>query len=213
MRAMVRLRGAAAICALALAGCAAQPIGTFDDARITSEAAQAQTDLYFRPGEVSLLPGEVERVNRLLASLVLGPQDDVVMTFGTSGSDVLDTRRIAEARRVIASAPARLRIVAPPGFARAPDQPDIVLIQAIRYSRVLVTCPGSGRTNENPAYLAAIPPMGCANAVNLAAQAAAPRDLTAPRRLEGSETVRAIAAVERYREGPIVVPSVGASEN
>lgn len=213
MRQMTTRRALAATLALALAACEAQPIGTFNGAMITSEAAQAQTDLYFRPGEGSMLPGEADRVNRFLAALLLNSQDDVIITFGSTGSDVLDARRVAEARRAIASKPARTRIVRPLGFARAPDRPDVVLIQAVRYDRVKVTCPGSGRTAETPALLTPMPVMGCSNAVNIAVQADQKRDLTAPRRLQGADAIPAIRAVERYRVEPINVPPVGTFEN
>lgn len=202
-----------ALAALALAGCEAQPIGTFDPAAVTSEAAQAQADLYFRPGTPGLLPGEAAKANALLRSLLLRPQDDVVLTFGTTGSEVLDAQRIGAARRALATGPARLRVVAPLGFARAPDRPDVVLMQVLRYDRVLVTCPGSGRTNENPALLTPIPVMGCANPVNIAEMAAEKRDLTAPRRLEEPDTVADIRAVRRYRAGEVRVPSVGATSD
>ncbi|MBP7242536.1 CpaD family pilus assembly lipoprotein [Amaricoccus sp.] len=189
----------------ALAGCVAQPIGTFDPATITSEAAQAQRDLWFRPGTAAFLPGQTAEANALLRSLLLRPEDDVVLTFGSTGSDVLDARRVAAARSALATAPARLRIVGPLGFARAPDRPDVVLLQVLRYDRALVTCPGLGRTQEPASFLSDIPPMGCANTVNLAVQTDQLRDLTAPRRLEGSGAVVGVAAVDRYRRGEVKI--------
>lgn len=205
VRASLGLRAAAAAGALALAGCAAQPIGTFDRAQVTSANSQAQQDLFFRPGTPSPLPGETERMNAFLQSLLLRPQDDVIVTFGTTGSDRLDAARMHAVRRAIASDPARLRLVGPLGFARAPGpNPDIVLVQAVRYDRVVVTCPGSGRTNESTALLTPIPVEGCANPVNIATMAAEKRDLTAPRRLQGSDAVASVAAVERYREGAVI---------
>lgn len=196
-------RTAAAALALALAGCQAQPIGTYESARFAAEGAQAQRDVYFRPGAPSLLPGEAERVNALLRSLLLRPQDDVVMTFGATGSDALDARRIAEARRAIAVAPARLRIVRPLGFARAPERPDVLLVQAIRYDQVRVDCPPVARADENRPPYAATPPLGCANAVNLAEMAAEKRDLTAPRAFDKSDPTADVAAVGRYRAGAV----------
>jgi pilus biogenesis lipoprotein CpaD len=196
-------RALALAAAAALAGCAAQPIGTFDTATITRLGGEVQRDLYFRPGAASLLPGQAEQTNGLLRGLLLRPQDDVIVTFGSTGSDRLNAQRAAELRRSIASGPARLRIVGPLGFAQAPVQPDVALLQVRRYDRALVTCPGSGRTNEDRALLTPIPVMGCANEANLAAQAAELRDLTAPRRLEGADAAVAITAVERYRRGGV----------
>ncbi len=202
-----RLRAALAVAAaaLALAGCEAMPIGTFDRAQVTSANAQAQHDLYFRPGTPNPLPGETERMNAFLRALLLRPQDDVIVTFGTTGSDRLDAARMHAVRRAIASDPARLRLVGPLGFARAPDRPDVVLVQAVRYDRVVVTCPGSGRTNESTALLLAIPVEACANPVNIATMAAEKRDLTAPRRLEGSDAFASVRAVQRYRVGEVTV--------
>jgi type IV pilus biogenesis protein CpaD/CtpE len=197
---------AAGAAAFLLAGCEAQPIGTFDEAQVTSANAQAQVDLYFRPGTPHPLPGETERMNAFLRALLLRSQDDVIVTFGTTGSDRLDAARMAAVRQAIASDPARLRFVGPLGFGRAPGRnPDIVLVQAVRYDRVVVTCPGSGRTNENPALLTPIPVEGCANPVNIATMAADKRDLTAPRRLEGSDAFTSVGAVERYRVGDVTV--------
>lgn len=200
--------------ALALSGCMAMPIGTMDRAAITSAGAQAQTDLFFRPGSAQFLPGEAARVNGLLRSLVLNDQDDVVLVFGSTGSDTLDARRVAAARQSIAPGPARLRIAHPLGFARVPDpNPDIVLVQIRRHDRILVTCPGSGRTNEATAILLRIPTEGCANAVNLAHQASEKRDLTAPRRLEGAQAIPSAAAIATYRAGRVTVPPVGSTSN
>jgi pilus biogenesis lipoprotein CpaD len=197
----------AALAALvaALAGCAAQPIGTFDPPTVTRLGGEVQRDIYFRPGAASLLPGQAEEMNGLLRSLVLRPQDDVIVSFGSTGSDRLNAQRAAELRRTIASGPARLRIVGPLGFALAPDRPDVALLQVRRYDRALVTCQDSGRTLEDPALYSPIPLLGCANTANLAAQASELRDLTAPRRLEGSDAIPSVRAVERYRAGEVTV--------
>ncbi len=201
------------LAALTLAGCSAMPIGTMDPAEVTSAGAQAQTDLFFRPGAADLLPGEAARVNALLHSLVLRAEDDVVIVFGATGSDVLDARRVAEVRRDLRPGPARLRIARPLGFARVPDRPDIALVQVRRYDRVLITCPGSGRTNENVTFAQPIPTEACANPVNIAEMAVDKRDLTAPRRLEGSSAITAATAVETYRAGKVVVTPVGQTSN
>jgi len=196
---------AAGAAALALAGCAAQPIGSFDPAHVTSANSRAQQDVYFRPGAAGFLPGEAERMNAFLRALLLRPQDDVIVTLGSTGSDRLDAARLATMRKTIASQPARLRVIGPLGFARAPDRPDVAMVQAVRYDQVVVTCPGSGRTNENPALLTAIPVTGCANAANIATMAAEKRDLSAPRRLGGPDGGADVRAIERYRAGDVTI--------
>lgn len=207
MRMANLLRATTAACAAAilLAGCEAMPIGTFDRPDVTSANAQAQRDFYFTPGSAAPLPGEVEKTNAFLRALLLRPQDDVVLTFGPTGSDRLNAARAAALRAAIASGPARLRIVGPLGFGTYPDRPDVVLVQAVRYDQVVVVCPGSGRTNENPALLTPIPVEGCANAANVATMAAEKRDLSAPRRLSGADAVTAALAVERYRVGDVSI--------
>jgi pilus biogenesis lipoprotein CpaD len=207
-----RLLAGAGLAALALAaGCNQQPIGTFDSAEIVSQAAQAHHDLFFQPGSAGLAAGEAGRVNAFLAGLQLRAEDDVVVRLGPTGSDRLDRQRIATAQHAIAQGPARLRIVAPLGFARAPDRADIALVQVLRYDRLLVQCMGSGRTNENTGELQEIPITGCTNAANLAHMADSKRDLTAPRRLESSDTASAIAAVGRYREGRVTTAPLTAT--
>lgn len=205
----VRLLGAGAIL-LALAACEAQPIGPFDQPRLASLGGEAQQDVFFRPGAPDLLPGEAARMNGFLQSLALRPQDDVIVTLGETGSPVLDARRAQSMRRAIASGPARLRIVGPLGFGGFPDRPDVALVQARRYDRVLVECPPLTVPGEDVAP-DIVPPMGCANAVNRATMAAEKRDLTAPRRLEGSDGQQAVAAIERYRAGRIVFAPLGSS--
>jgi type IV pilus biogenesis protein CpaD/CtpE len=200
--------GLAAAAAL-LGGCAAQPVGSFGGARITSEAAQVQRDLLFRPGTAQLLPGEAERLNGLLRSLPLRAEDDVVLTFGSTGSEALDARRAVELRRVVAHGPARLRIRGPVGLARAPERPDVVLAQVLRYDSLRVACEGGLRADgDRP-----LPAGGCANAVNVASMAAEKRDLVAPRELRGSEVMTSVGAIERHRAGDVKFTPLDSSGN
>ena len=56
------------ICAaLALTGCADQPVASFESPRYLDTGAQAQTDLYFRPGTSQLAAGEQEKTMFLSA--------------------------------------------------------------------------------------------------------------------------------------------------
>jgi type IV pilus biogenesis protein CpaD/CtpE len=202
-RPLRRLLAGAGLATLALtAGCNQQPIGTFDPAEIVSQSSQAHHDLFFVPGAAGLAPGEAARVNAFLAGLQLRAEDDVVVRLGPTGSDRLDRQRIATAQHAIARGPARLRIVAPLGFARAPDRADVALVQVLRYDRVVVQCMGSGRTDEMGVQQE-IPITGCTNAANLAHMADSKRDLSAPRTFEGSDATSAIAAIGRYREGRV----------
>lgn len=175
-----RLAAALGLAALGLAGCADQPVGSFDRPRYVADAAQAQTDLRFIPGSAQLASGEAERLAGFLRSLVLRQNDDIVLTFGPSGSTTLDRARIAAAEAAVAraGAPARVRTVDHRGFGRGVDRGDRVLVQAVRYDVLVVEC---GDAGIDAADAGLLPPMGCANAANLAHMAASVRDLTEPR--------------------------------
>jgi len=196
---------AAGATALLLSGCVALPIGTFDDASVTPGPVRLRQELYFQNGAAVLMPGEAERMNRVLRDLALQPQDDVILSFGATGSDLLDAQRIAAMRGIIASNPARLSVIGPLEIAPTPDRPDILLLQVRLARRLLVTCPANGVPIEEEALNPQIPAFGCSNAVNVAEMAAEKRDLTAPRRLQGSDAIPSVRAVERYRVGDVTI--------
>lgn len=157
-----------------LAGCEAQPVGTFDPPGYRADGAQAQTDLIFVPGSADLVQGETARLARLFR--------------GT---------------------PARVRVVVAPGFRNSDTRPDTVLVQAIRYDRLRVACPGNpAATNE---LTTPLPSIGCANAINRAVMADSIRDLVEPRRFGGAEAGLAAAAVGRAREGKAVTSPLDSS--
>lgn len=169
-----------AVAALGLtAGCADQPIGGFDRPRFVADAAQAQTDLRFEPGSARLASGEAARLSAFLRGLVLRPNDDIVLSFGSSGSMVLDRQRVAAVEAAVAAArtPARVRIEDVRGFGRGPDQGDRVLVQAFRFDVLVVECGTMGIESGADQ----LPVLGCANEANLAHMAASVRDLTDPR--------------------------------
>lgn len=184
--------------ALALSACADQPIGGFDRPRYVAEAAQAQTDLRFVPGSARLAAGEADRFGVFLRGLVLRPSDDLELTFGPSGSTVLERQRIAAVEAAIARAgtPARVLISDTRGFGRGVDRGDLVLVRALRHDVLVVDCGTMGMT---PAEIAGnqLPPIGCANETNLAHMAASVRDLTHPRVLGPAPAALAAAPLVR----------------
>ncbi len=196
---------AAGAAALLLSGCVALPIGTFEDATVTPGPVQVRQGFYFQNGAPTLLPGEAERMNRLLRSLALRPQDDVSLTFGPTGSDVLDAERAAAMRGIIASNPARLSVIGPLDAGPTLDRPDVVLLQVRLFNRLLVTCPVNGVPIAEEALNPQLPEFGCANPVNIAEMAADRRDLTAPRTLRGSNGIQSVRAVERYQVGDVTI--------
>lgn len=204
---------AAGAAALLLSGCVALPIGTFDDATVTPGPVQVRQSFYFQNGAPLLLPGEAERMNRVLRELALRPQDEVILSFGATGSDELDYQRIAAMRGIIASNPARLSVIGPLAPAPTPDRPDIVLLQVRLFNRLLVTCPVNGVPIGEEALNPQVPGYGCANAVNVAEMAAEKGDLTAPRRLVGSDAIPSVRAVERYRLGDVTIAPLETTTN
>lgn len=208
-----RKGAAAALAALLLSGCVALPIGTFDDATVTPGPVQVRQGFYFQHGAPLLLPGEAERMNRVLRELALRSQDEVILTFGATGSDDLDHQRIAAMQGIIASNPARLSVIGPLAEAPDPDRPDVVLLQVRLFNRLLVTCPVNGVPISEEALNPQVPGYGCANTVNVAEMAAKKGDLTAPRRLTGSDGVTSVRAVERYRAGEVTIAPLETTTN
>jgi hypothetical protein len=204
---------AAGAAAMSLSGCVALPIGTFDEATVTPGPVQVRQGFYFQNGEPLLLPGEAQRMNRILRELALRPQDEVILTFGATGSDELDYQRIAAMRGLIASNPARLSVIGPLEPAPAPDRPDVVLLQVRLFNRLLVTCPVNGVPIAEEGLNPQVPGYGCANAVNVAEMAAEKSDLIAPRQLKGSDAVTSVRAVERYRMGDVTIAPLETTTN
>lgn len=195
----------AALLAMAflLAGCADQPVASFEQPRYQSQAAQAQTDIYFRPGSPELANGETERLRRFLAAQVLRPTDDVILDLPSTGVAQLDARRSKVTRSAVGPVPARVRFIGRQGFVNSDPRPDAVFVQVLRYDKVAVDCVNSGRDAFETQVLQPFPAIGCVNAINIARMADEIRDLSAPRDLGPSEAVVGVAAVKRYQEGNI----------
>jgi type IV pilus biogenesis protein CpaD/CtpE len=103
----------------------------------------------------------------------------------------------------VAPAPARVRIVQRPGWTLRDPYPDAALVQVIRYGRVNVRCQTPNGDFVDERFGRSELMMGCANALNIASQAAQPRDLTAPGTLSGAGSSADIMAVENYRSGTV----------
>lgn len=185
----------------AVAGCEAQPVGTFEQASYSPDTPVFQYQLHFTPGAATVAPGEPEQVRTLSRRLVLGPEDDILLRYNRSGIPALDVARLGTLERLFAGERARVRVTFEPGLTYESKQPNTTWVEAIRYDRVLVTCPG------NPAgpmeFTTPLPDIGCANAINLATMASSPRDLMAPRDFGGSDTMSVAAAVDRLRRDKV----------
>lgn len=92
---------------LALAGCEAQPLGSFQPARYLASPTQPDLLVSFAPGGATLATGEVARLDAYVRGALLGPDDDVVVYVGPSGSRRLDAERLGTLRSVFPATRAR----------------------------------------------------------------------------------------------------------
>ncbi|MFT3972954.1 MAG: hypothetical protein QM699_05770 [Amaricoccus sp.] len=159
---------------LALAGCEAQPLGSFQSARYMASPTQPDLLLSFAPGGATLAPGEVARLDSYVRGGMLGANDDVVLYVGPSGSRRLDAERLGKLAKVFPATRARVRVVAAPEAAGVEVGPDGVVVRTVSYGKITIECPGN---TAGPLELTTpLPEMTCANAFNRATMAANPRD-------------------------------------
>jgi type IV pilus biogenesis protein CpaD/CtpE len=202
----IRFAGLAIAAAALLAGCqeapeyrfAAQPTGSFETPEYQPTPPEAQFTLAFVPGTPQLRDGEAAMLRNRLRTLAVAPGDDIVITYGITGSSTLDRSRVSVVREAVGPTPARVRVFA--GQLGADVLANAALVQVQRYGRLTVVCPGTALNTWELDYNSPLPSLGCSNAVNRATQASVPRDLLEPRRMRGSEGVASAEAVRRHRE-------------
>lgn len=198
-----------AFAAMLIAGCADQPIGTFDHAAFRVQAIEpASHMLGFVPDTSRLVAGEAERLAAFLAPLAGAGTGEILVTYLPSGSPELDRARM---RVVTASLretgwPGSILIVESRGRERTDRRSDLVLVEPLSRGQLLVACPRRHADALEERYATPLPPIGCANAANLAEMAADRRDLVEPRRLGPSDGAVSAAAVLRHRTGQVVAP-------
>ena len=195
---------AAGALALLLAGCAEQPIGSFERAQFVASGAQAHHDVRFMPGCTRLAPGEAERLSAFLGELGLRHGDDIVVNMHSTGSDRRDRERQASLRNAINAGPARVELSAAPGFSRKDPRKNSALVQVVRHDQVGVDGRDGGYSESDLAHRMPFPKLNCANPRNLAQMAADKRDLTRPRALGPARGEPAAGAVRRQRDGEVV---------
>ena len=189
------------LAALALAGCEAMPVGTMDRAETVASRAAGPYTLYFTPEAAVLAPGETQRLSSYLQTLRVGPEQDILLEVGNSGSAVLDARRLQTLDRTFAGSRARVRVIVPR------EQPVAGLSNAVRltvvdYTLLVVECPAQELAGE---LTTPLPPIGCSNAINRATMAANKRDVVAPTGVLGPSDAGVDAkAVQRYRDGKVI---------
>ena len=193
---------------LALAGCEAMPIGTMDRAKTVASLDAGPYTLYFTPESPVLAAGEGQRLSSYLSTLRVGPNQDILLEVGNSGSAVLDARRLQTLERTFAGNRARVRVVVPQ------QQPVAGLSNAVRltvvdYDLLVVGCPSQTLVGE---LTTPLPPLGCSNAINRATMAADKRDVVAPLgTLPPSGAGVNAKAVQRYRDGKVITLPISVS--
>ncbi len=188
--------------ALALAACEAQPVGYFDRAEYRADVAASPYTLYFQPDSDVLVAGETQRVASYLKSLRLKHDDDILLEVGRSPSVVLDARRVQALRRTFAAYGSRVRVTVPRTLPAAEAMSNAVRVSVERYDLIVVKCPPVAQPNELSTPL---PQLGCSNEINRATMAANKRDLIVPGELGGPDGGASEAAVQRYREGKVLL--------
>lgn len=198
---------------LALAGCEAQPVGSFQPARYVADQTQPDLLLTYAPRAAALARSEVARLDAYVRGALLGPDDDVVIYAGPSGSRGLDAARLASLRQVFPATRARVRMITAPDAAGVAVGigvgPDGLVVRTVSYGRITVECPGN---TAGPLELTTpLPEMTCANAFNRATMAANPRDLIAPGAFGGTPAGLAATAIRRQQEGKLPYREIGLS--
>lgn len=194
---------------LGLAGCEAQPLGSFQTARYSASEIQPDLLLTFTPGRATLAPAELARLDTYLRDALPGPGDDVELYTGRSGSRRLDAARLTTLRQAFPATPARVRLITAPEAAGVDVGPDSVVVRTVSYARITVECPGN---TAGPLELTTpLPEMTCSNAFNRATMAANPRDLIAPDDFGGTPAGLAAAAVKQQQDGKVPYRMIGLS--
>ncbi len=197
----LRIAALALASALALAACEQQPVGYFDRPEYVADRVAGPYALYFQPESDALAVGEAQRLTSYLRTLALKPDQDIVLEIGKSGSAVLDGRRRLTLQRAFAGTRARVRVAQPRETVDPQVLSNTVRVTVESYRLIIVKCPPMAQPGE---LTTPLPPIGCANAVNVAEMAANKRDLIEPRELKGSEGVTSVAAIQRHREGKVI---------
>ncbi|MEO1019930.1 MAG: CpaD family pilus assembly lipoprotein [Pseudomonadota bacterium] len=210
--------GTVAACVLGLAACQApvSPAGTEYIPEPTVSVEQRQIEIYFATDRAELDADQTARLAQFLADLD-PPANSLVSLTGHAdyrSSDqhnlALSERRIAAVRQEIetlgyrdlqidAEAYGEHQAVQPPATpaALARDRRTGVTVQV--FAAVGPPCPNWSRSVAFDPQNLPSSNLGCANATNLAAMIADPRDLAEGRTPGPTDGAQAIGAIERYR--------------
>jgi pilus assembly protein CpaD len=192
--------------ALALAACApgaAEYTKSEAPNQLQVEGSTRAVTVAFAPGSARLGPAAAAHLDGLVATGAIRPADRVTIT--AAGPPGLAAAREA----AISSRLLRWGIAAEVGSPGAASA-NRALITVGRYAVTLPPCPNWSQPRSND--FTNMPPsnFGCATAVNLGLMVASPADLVAPGELASADGKPAAAAVDRYLNDQVQLPTVAA---
>jgi pilus assembly protein CpaD len=186
-----------------LLGACASPT-TYSDAEapktLRLDTATTQLDLRFAPGSATLAPADAVRLRQLAANGGIAPSDRV--TIAAAGPPDLAQLRMAS----VSSQLLRFGIVANPDrLAEVPPERAVVVV-----TRTLVTlpaCPNFSKPSNSDFGNQPSSNFGCANQTNFGMMVANPTDLASGLPVAGSAGQPAAAAINRYMNDKVVLPT------
>lgn len=203
-------RLALAVLLTALAGCDTPEPGNIGYARYDSRPASVAFQLNFAQGSRTLARGEAVRLRQTIENLGVRNGDDIIVRIAQSGDPALDQGRAATAAAALAGTPAHVRVIGSDTHPLGTGSSALAVVEVTRFGQVRVVCPTPIDAWERDRLLTS-PPVGCANALNIAEMAVSPKDLLTPRPLRGSEGAVTANAVIRHDTDKVKDP--GSFEN
>jgi len=172
--------------------------------RLTIDDASRNYTLRFAPGSASLARGEVEHLDRLVASGEIGGHDRI--TISPAGPPALAARRSETVAAVMLNhgmtvAAARLGVV----------PPDSAILEVERYLVSLPPCPNWSKPPSSDFTNMRMSNFGCATATNFGEMVANPADLAGGRPLGMAAGAPAAAAIARYNADKVVLPTANSA--
>jgi pilus assembly protein CpaD len=191
------------VVALALLVSACAPVTTYTDdeapKRLKLDNAVTQVELHFAPGTASLSPADAARLNHLAATGGIAAADRV--TIAAAGSPHLAQERVGAVSVLLQ----RYGVVA---VATSDDVPaNRAVIVATRTLVTLPPCPNWSRPSQPNYANQPTSNFGCATETNLGMMVANPTDLAGGLPAGGKAGLPAAAAVNRYLNDKVVLPS------
>jgi len=187
---------------LLLGACA--PVNGYTDAEasnhLTLDSATTQVKVRFAAGSAQLSPAEVAQLRHLAAIGAIGPRDRVVI--GAAGTPALAEQRVGSISAVLL----HYGVVVEPGQL-AEVAPNHALIEVTRTLVTLPPCPNWSKRPSSDFANAPSSNFGCSTESNLGLMVANPSDLASGRPMNGTAGQPAAAAVNRYMNDKVVLPT------